>query len=133
MLALTVGEKIRKYRIEKGMTQEELGKHLGVGKAAVQKYESNQVQNLKSAHIKKLCFLFNKIPLDFIFDGVSFEDTKPMEKVKLLRKLFGDDSRIVLLPLAELNEAGLQKVQDYISDIVKIEEYRKHKNHIKEK
>lgn len=51
-MPLTVGEKIKKYRLEKGMTQEELGKELGVGRAAVQKYESNQVQNLKSAHIK---------------------------------------------------------------------------------
>ena len=45
-LSLTVGEKIKRYRLEKGMTQEELGKELGVGRAAVQKYGSNQVQNL---------------------------------------------------------------------------------------
>ena len=65
---MTVGEKIKKYRLEKGMTQEELGKYLGVVKAAVQKYESGKVKNLKSAHDKKLCTLFNTIQWDFIFD-----------------------------------------------------------------
>lgn len=49
---MKVGERIKYYRLEKGWTQEELGKHLGVGKAAIQKYESGQVQNLKSSTIK---------------------------------------------------------------------------------
>lgn len=128
-MSLTVGEKIKKYRLEKGLTQEELGKVLGVGKAAVQKYESNQVQNLKSAHIKKLCTLFNKIPWDFIYDGVSMEQEHTLEQLQTLRRIFGEDARAILLPLSELNEKGLEKVYRYIVDMTKIEEYCKPKNY----
>ena len=124
-MSLTVGEKIKKYRLEKGMTQEELGKELGVGRAAVQKYESNQVQNLKSAHIKKLCSLFNKVPWDFIFDGYTEHIDYSMEHTVALRNAFGDEAETLLLPLAKLNRKGLNKVRDYIADIIKIEEYCK--------
>jgi transcriptional regulator with XRE-family HTH domain len=124
-LSLTVGEKIKKYRLEKGMTQEELGKELGVGRAAVQKYESNQVQNLKSAHIKKLCYLFNKVPWDFIFDGNTRHSEYGMSHTAALRSVFGEEAEDLFLPLAKLNKTGLDKVRDYIADIIKIEEYRK--------
>lgn len=109
---LTVGEKIKKYRLEKGMTQEELGKELGVGKAAVQKYESGQVQNLKSAHIKTLCTIFNTIPWDFIFDG-----STPTKNVDNLNNEF-------LNLFKSLNQKGQSKVIEYTNDILKINEYR---------
>ena len=51
----TVSDRIKRLRLERGLTQEELGDVLGVGKATVQKYESGQIQNLKAAHIRKLC------------------------------------------------------------------------------
>ena len=112
---MTVGEKIKKYRLEKGMTQEELGKYLGVGKAAVQKYESGQVQNLKSAHIKKLCTLFNTVPWDFIFDDDNLPD-------RFERK---EDNDEILLLLKKLNQNGQHKVKEYVNDILKINEYKK--------
>ena len=122
---MTVGEKIKKYRLEKGMTQEELGKYLGVGKAAVQKYESGHVQNLKSAHIRKLCTLFNTVPWDFIFDGYTKYAEYNVTQVTALRKVFGEEAGNILLPLVKLNDEGLEKVRNYISDILKIEEYLK--------
>lgn len=126
-MSLTVGEKIRKYRTEKGMTQEELGKVLGVGRAAVQKYETNQVQNLKSSHIKKLCFLFNRRPWEFIFDGESPRSVHlpTIEESIIFRKLIGNEMMGILEPLAHLNNKGIEKVQEYIYDISRVEEYRK--------
>ena len=41
------GERIKKLRKEKGLTQEQLGKLLGVKKSAIAKYENNRVENLK--------------------------------------------------------------------------------------
>lgn len=120
----TVGDKIKRYRLEKGMTQEDLGKELGVGKAAVQKYESGQVQNLKSAHIKRLCELFNKTPWDFIFDGehTDYSHTS-FDKVKKLRQIVGEEMMSVLVPLLELNSKGVCKVAEYSADLLKIDEY----------
>ncbi len=36
------GERIKKLRKEKGLTQEQLGKLLGVKKSAIAKYENNR-------------------------------------------------------------------------------------------
>lgn len=36
---MTTGEKIKMLRVKKGMSQEELGKKVGVQKAAINKYE----------------------------------------------------------------------------------------------
>ena len=50
--------------------------HLNVGKATIQKYECNQIQNLKTTHIRKLCALFDKTPNYFIFDEIPQTTTK---------------------------------------------------------
>lgn len=59
---MTMGERIKQLRKEFGMTQEELGKYIGVKKAAILKYEKGDVQNMKRASIEKLSKLFNVSP-----------------------------------------------------------------------
>ena len=46
------GERIKKLRKEKGLTQEQLGNLLGVKKSAIAKYENNRVSNLKKDTIQ---------------------------------------------------------------------------------
>ena len=53
-----VGNYIKYLRTSRNMTQEELGSIIGVKKAAVQKWESGMVQNLKRDTIKKLADYF---------------------------------------------------------------------------
>ena len=48
---MEMGERIKKLRQEKGLTQEELGKYIGVKKAAIMKYEKGNVQNMKRSAI----------------------------------------------------------------------------------
>lgn len=45
------GEVIKRKRKEKGLTQEELGKMLGVNRAAVNKWETGRVQNIKRSKL----------------------------------------------------------------------------------
>lgn len=59
---MDMGDRIKQLRKEKDMTQEELGKLVGVKKAAVQKWESGQVKNLKKSTIKKLSEIFGVLP-----------------------------------------------------------------------
>lgn len=117
---MTVGERIRSYRLERGWTQEELGKHLGVGKAAIQKYESGQVQNLKSSTIKTLCDLFNAQPFDFIFDDFIFED-KPEYEIQVINT----KKENLLKMFTTLNATAQQKIIDYTADLYEIPKYRK--------
>ena len=59
---MNMGEIIRKLRIEKGVTQEELGKVIGVQKSAIRKYESGMVENLKKSSIQALANYFGVTP-----------------------------------------------------------------------
>ncbi len=59
---MEMGERIKKLRQEKGLTQEELGKYIGVKKAAIMKYEKGNVQNMKRSTIEILSKLFNVSP-----------------------------------------------------------------------
>ena len=51
---MTMGDKIKTLRINKELTQEALGEMLGVNRAAVNKWETGQVENLKRTTIIKL-------------------------------------------------------------------------------
>lgn len=69
------GERIKKLRKEKGLTQEQLGNLLGVKKSAIAKYENNRVENLKKETIQKLSDIF-EVPAAY-FLGIE-EMTQPM-------------------------------------------------------
>ena len=59
---MTTGERIKALRISAKMTQEELGAAIGVQKAAVHKYESGLVVNLKPSIIINLAYTLNTTP-----------------------------------------------------------------------
>lgn len=59
---MTMAETIRMLRMQRGITQEELGKILGVQKSAVRKYESGMVENIPRSSIKKMADYFNVSP-----------------------------------------------------------------------
>lgn len=59
---MQMGEIIRQLRLQRGITQEELGKVIGVQKSAIRKYESGLVENIKRSSIKKLADYFGVSP-----------------------------------------------------------------------
>lgn len=73
---MTTGEKIKKARLEKGMTQEELGKKIGVKKAAINKYETGIVVNLKRSTIANLAEALDVDPVWLL----GMEDQKALPK-----------------------------------------------------
>lgn len=60
---MTMGEKIKMLRLQKGMSQEELGKKIGVQKAAINKYEKGIVVNLKRSTIASLASALDVTPI----------------------------------------------------------------------
>lgn len=120
-----VGDKIRELRLKHGLTQEQLGELLGVKKAAVQKYESGRVKNLKQNTIRKLCDIFNVPPWTFIeiqYDVKELEEE--VRAIDLLGKHFGLDSVELLQNFVILNKKGRAKALDSLMDLTKITEYR---------
>ena len=129
---MTIGDQIKELRIGKGMTQEELGKHLGIGKAAVQKYESGQVQNLKSSHIKVLCTLFDVHPWIFIFSEDELEKAYPKSRSGIsnehylrAKMVYGDRGMKFLMNFEKLNDEGHERLYQFITDLVQIPAYCK--------
>lgn len=126
MVKLTVGEKIKQLRKEKGLTQCELGDLLGVKKAAVQKYESGQVQNLKQVTIKKLCTVFDKSPSYFIFDNeYETQLRNEFKLIEMIEEQYGRNVLLVLEIIVELDDEYLEKVISYASDLQLLQSVRK--------
>lgn len=122
-----VSDRIKRLRIAAGMTQEQLGEKLGVGKATVQKYESGQIQNLKTAHIKTLCRLFKKRPHYFIFDDIEgyryeIENENLIEKIEAA---YDAMLSAVIKKGIKLNQNGRERLLDYAADLAEIEKYKK--------
>lgn len=129
-----IGERIKRLRLESGMTQEEVGKALGITKAAVQKYESNRIVNFRVDMIRKMCLLFRTTPAYFVFDDVE-ELHNSLDMMKLRRIIiahFGERFVSFLDVLNKLNEDGRQKVIEYTNDISQIDAYKMDKYKQKE-
>ena len=74
---MNMGERIKELRLSKCLTQEELGKIIGVQKAAIQKYESGKVKNLKRSTIQTLANLFD-VPPSYI---MGLEDKENIDAI----------------------------------------------------
>lgn len=59
---MEMGEKIYNLRKEKGLTLEELGNLVGVGKSTVRKWEKGMIANMKRDKISKLASALNVSP-----------------------------------------------------------------------
>lgn len=102
---MTIGEKIKKTRMSKKMTQEELGKIVGVQKSAIAKYESGRVVNIKRSTLQKIASALNIRPSELVFEespkeSASFHvkiisDFELMDSLKDYYKLSQDNQKIV--------------------------------------
>lgn len=126
---MTIGERIKRLRLESGMTQEEVGKELGITKAAVQKYENDQIKNFRVEMIRKMCILFRTTPAYFVFDDVeelhNSLDTEKLRRIIITH--FGERFVQFLDVLDTLNEDGRKKVMEYTNDLSQIDHYKRDK------
>lgn len=103
---MTTGERIRELRLAKGWSQEELGKRIGVQRAAINKYEKGLVVNLKRDVIAKLASALDASPLDIMgFEPATEETKKNSEAIAdLTSRMLNDfDFFIVVEKLSKLD------------------------------
>lgn len=60
---MTVGERIKSLREQRGMTLEDLGNKVGVGKSTVRKWENGMIENMRRDKIAKLAAALGVTPL----------------------------------------------------------------------
>lgn len=110
---MSTGTTIKRLREQSGMTQEELALRLGVKKAAVNKYETGRVINLKRSTIEKLCRIFDVMPQDIlgISDGGEEDGSCPESLTH------SDEDK--LLKLISLMDTKKQiELRDYLDKII---------------
>ncbi len=117
---MTPGDRIRQLRKEHKMTQEDLGKIIGVQKAAIQKYEKGTVKNIKRASLIKLAEVLDTTP-EYIIGWDAPRNIEPFDASGL--KMIPIIGRVAAGTscFAESNIIGYEPVQG--SEISKSEQY----------
>lgn len=121
-----MGEIIKKLRIDNGMTLEELGNKVGVGKSTVRKWENGMIANMRRDKIAKVAKVFGVSPAYLM----EWEDSKPdfiftlSNGSKVIIECMSppkqEQARKLLTYYFALSELGQKKALDNIEDLAKI-------------
>jgi transcriptional regulator with XRE-family HTH domain len=116
------GTRIKELRTLFGMSQEELGRRIGVQRAAINKYEKGTVTNIPIQTIERIAHTFDVSPNYIV--GWDDLNTNPLAvEVKLLqgiKNIYGSDVVELLESYIEVTKVGRNKIKQYANDIWKI-------------
>lgn len=116
------GTRIKELRTLAGLSQEELGRRVGVQRAAINKYEVGSVTNIPIATIEKMASVFDVSPTYI----VGWDNTSPnplAAEVKILQgvKMFYGAEAVELLEyFSQLSPKGKQKVYQSATDMFQL-------------
>ena len=117
---MTVGERIKRERKKKGLTQKELAEKLGVSVVSVQRYEAED-RGVKSDTLKRIADILDIDIYNLVSDTpTSFEI--PMSELKEYYAPFISD---VEKNFNKLNKDGRTKVVEYAADLSENPKYKK--------
>jgi transcriptional regulator with XRE-family HTH domain len=108
---MEVKDLIRQKREELGLTYEQLGNIIGVGKSTVRKWELGMIENIKRDNIIALAKALNISPATIM--GWDVETTDMLKK----------DEKELLSNYNKLNTKGKDKLIDYSNDLVENPKY----------
>lgn len=113
------GERIKYLRQLANMSQEELGKRVGVQRAAINKYEKGSVTNIPIATIEKIAQTFDVSPTYIVgWDGL---DTNALSaEVKVLqgvKRFYGGEVVEIIEIYTQLNHTGKKRVLQHLEDM----------------
>ena len=114
-----IGERIKYLRQLADMSQDELGKRVGVQRAAINKYEKGSVTNIPIATIEKIAKVFDVSPTYIV--GWDDRDSNPLSaEVKVLQgvqRFYGKDTVELIESYVQLNSMGRKRVLQYADEI----------------
>lgn len=115
-----IGEKIKAARLEKGMTQAELGDLLGVQKSAIAKYENGRVVNIKRSTLKKISDILEIRPSELIFDAEVQKDPVGMAE-RHFEILMDEDLAEIFDDFKKLGAKNRKIVKDLVKSLAEAE------------
>lgn len=111
----SIGNRIKKLRIDSNLTQEEVGKIIGSSKQTLHKYENGIITNIPSDKIETLANLFDVSPSYIMgWDNNDINDNKLNKEDEKLLNAFN-----------QLNNEGQEKAISYTQDLVDSGKYKK--------
>ncbi len=130
---MTTGEYIRRLRtgenkFGKTWSQEEIGKMLNppVNRAAINKWETGTVTNIRKYYIEQLASIFGVTPTALMCFDSKYDTSKISEELQVIeavRKTFGRKSVKLLKYFTQLNDLGKEKVLDDLIDMIELPRY----------
>ena len=116
---MTFGEKMRKVRKEKGLSQQELGKILGVKQQTVAQYEKIPYTP-KYDTVRKIAMALDCPINELVEDETIFQVNDVADSL-----IYGGVISRVSDNMAKLTIEAMNKVEEYTKDLTKIPEYQK--------
>lgn len=124
---MTIGEMISARRKELGLTLEEVGKAVGVGKSTVKKWESGYIANMKRDKIAALSEILKISPTEFINSQPAEPqfNTDPSETLNIfLKENYGDFAVQALELFTKLDVLDQGRAIGNMEEMLKNEKYR---------
>lgn len=122
---MTIGELLKKARLDAGMTQKELADKCGMADSAIRKYESGKVIP-KIETRKRIATALNittsdlMSPLELMSESFSESLNKAVEMIKISAE---KDSRLLEV-YHSMNDKGQEKALDVVKDLAQIPAYQ---------
>jgi repressor LexA len=123
---MTMGEYIKLLRTQKGLSQEELGKMVGVNRAAVNKWEQGTVENIKRSTIKKLSQVFGVSPCDLMQwdDEANIKQVQnEVDAFEMFEQAFGKEALTAITTFLKLDEIDRGKITERMETLLEDEKY----------
>lgn len=116
------GTRIRDLRLLAGLSQEELGRRVGVQRAAINKYEKGTVSNIPIVTIERIASTLDVSPTYIVgWDGNEGNSLSAEVKViQGIKRFFGGDTVDLLESYVSLTTVGRKRVRQYVDDMTRL-------------
>ena len=116
-----VGERIKMFRKLAGMTQVELDTHVGVGRAAINKYEKGVIENIPVKNIEEIARALNVQPQTLMGWNDPEADVPYEDRLKRgLTLVYGQQTLDLVNVFQTVNPRGKRKIMAFVDDIAKV-------------
>jgi transcriptional regulator with XRE-family HTH domain len=89
---MIIGEKLKKLRLDKGWSQPEVAKRLGIHTQHISRYERG-ISNPLASQVKKMADIFG-VSADYLLSDELDDTTSPKIKDRELQRLFEDADKL---------------------------------------
>ena len=116
------GARIKYFRSLYGLSQEELGRRVGVQRAAINKYEKGTVENIPIKTIERIAKVFDVSPTYLVGwdDWSSNPLSAEVKVIKGVQYFYGNDAVELLEMYSTLNNIGRKRVIQYCDDMSEV-------------